>query len=82
MHYRIAYQSNSEVNWCEALEQCWLMTKSKTASQSVAANPVEAPARCASGFLRITEYAIGALRAGSSTRLMHEDMQAQLDSVE
>jgi len=56
MHYRIAYQSNSEVNWCEALGTVLANDEVKDGKSERGGYPVERR-KMRQWFLRITEYA-------------------------
>ncbi len=56
MHYRIAYQSYSEVNWCEALGTVLANDEVKDGKSERGGYPVERR-KMRQWFLRITEYA-------------------------
>jgi leucyl-tRNA synthetase len=56
MHYRIAYQSFSEVNWCEALGTVLANDEVKDGKSERGGYPVERR-KMRQWFLRITEYA-------------------------
>ena len=56
MHYRLAYQSYSEVNWCEALGTVLANDEVKDGKSERGGYPVERR-KMRQWFLRITEYA-------------------------
>ena len=61
MHYRIAYQSYSEVNWCEALGTVLANDEVKDGKSERGGYPVERR-KMRQWFLRITEYSDRLLR--------------------
>jgi len=73
MHYRIAYQSYSEVNWCEALGTVLANDEVKDGKSERGGYPVERR-KMRQWFLRITEYA-DRLLAGLDTLDWSEAMK-------
>jgi leucyl-tRNA synthetase len=73
MHYRIAYQSYSEVNWCEALGTVLANDEVKDGKSERGGYPVERR-KMRQWFLRITEYA-DRLLAGLNTLDWSEAMK-------
>jgi leucyl-tRNA synthetase len=73
MRYRIAYQSYSEVNWCEALGTVLANDEVKDGKSERGGHPVERR-RMRQWFLRITEYA-DRLLAGLDTLDWSEAMK-------